>query len=180
MPNQTTLLRYGIGLLLIGCTSKNSSQLAYDYSLAVEDTNPMIGPEASLEVEMSPNASGINATLYACSRYDTLWATHPNALPRFRRVPFDTLRISLTTNQVDSIYQMARQVFALPVSLRTRDPNAPPPPPPAHDLDNFLVVRFRPYGYGGPHFECGGYEENNAAAYRLQSYLTRIKNHAPK
>ena len=89
-------------------------------------------------------------------------------------MPLDTLSIVLNRAQLDTIYQMARQVFAVPPKAFLVNDSSPPQPP-SHDLDNYLVVTFAPQLYSGASLECTGYKEHNEASYNLAAYLEKLK-----
>ena len=173
-------------LCISGCgldqnKAKNAQQMVYHYSLTVANTNPMVGVQSSLEVEVkyTEQTQQEYAFLYAYSHFEKIIEKNKNVFPHERLVPLNTVKIILTRQQTDTIYQLARRVFMISKQPHPLHPHQPPPPP-AHDLDNYLVVQFAPYYYEGPNMQCSGYLEENEAAYSLNNYLKRIEKYHSK
>lgn len=173
-------------MLLWSCNQKPSvpekKNTSHTYNLQVDDTNPMSGVEKRWRVEgriyprrNKPLASEFHGYLIV---YSNFYA--PNQEQRkthFSPIPQDTLPIGLTRTQLDTIYQLTRRVFALPLSPKTVNKEVMPSPPASHDLDNFVVVGFQKDEFHGPRLECSGYQEGNDAAYMLQYELMLIEKH---
>ncbi|WP_197076718.1 hypothetical protein [Hymenobacter terrenus] len=126
-------------------TAQTLPQGSYYFSLSVADTNPMHGTDVEFVVEVpwwKKNKVRDGGALYWYSNFKRP-KTPQKAVSEEARVPLDTLCIVLNRVQLDTIYQLARHVFAVPPKpFLVKD--SFPPPPPSHDLDNYLVVTFAP------------------------------------
>ncbi|MGY3088209.1 hypothetical protein ACVWYF_001242 [Hymenobacter sp. UYAg731] len=172
-------------LFLLPCVSSCTSpadpaqtlpQGSHYFSLSVADTNPMHGTDAEFAVEVpwwKKNKTREGGALYWYSNFKRP-KTPEKAVLEEARVPLDTLSIVLNRAQLDTIYQLARQVFAVSSKPFLVNDSFPPPPP-SHDLDNYLVVTFAPQLYSGASLECSGYKEHNEASYKLAAYLEKVK-----
>lgn len=179
------LLGYcGLALLAFSCqqnaTSVEPSQrLVSDYSVSVEETamgTPLtiLAVQTGVAVENEyPDTA--HAYLFIYETIYRIEETRPNVFPRVRYVPQDTMAIVLTTHQTDTIYTLARRAIMPPVQPPLRDSLQRPRFYQMHDTDPYLLVRLRPYAYGGAYYESSGYREDNLAAYTLRDYLVKIK-----
>lgn len=137
----------------------------------------MHGTDAEFAVEVpwwKKNRAREGGALYWYSNFQRPKTTKKQVLSQEDRVPLDTLNIGLNRAQLDIIYQLARQVFAVPPKPFLVSDSLPPRPY-AHDLDNYLVVTFAPQLYSGASLECSGYKEHNEASYKLAAYLEKLK-----
>ena len=160
-----------------GDTAQKPPEGYYNFSLTVADTNPMHGSDAAFAVEVPWWKTGKareGGVLYWYSNFKRPKASQNQVPSQEDRVPSDTLNIGLKRVQLDSIYQLARQVFAIPSKPFLEDDSFPHPPFP-HDLDNYLVVTFYPQRSSGAYFDCSGYREHNEASYKLAAYLEKLK-----
>jgi hypothetical protein len=160
-----------------GDTAQKPSQGYHNFALTVADTNPMHGSDAEFAVEVPWWKTGKareGGVLYWYSNFKRPKASQKHVPSQEDRVPSDTLSIGLNRAQLDSIYQLAQQVFAIPSKPFLEDDSFPHPPFP-HDLDNYLVVTFYPQRSSGAYFECSGYKEHNEASYKLAAYLEKVK-----
>ncbi|UOQ52918.1 hypothetical protein [Hymenobacter cellulosivorans] len=181
--SRTVLANCGLLLLAFGCqpgTTESKRPQVYDYSVSVEET-AMSQPQTILTVETGESVSNkyywgqAHAYLFIYSQIYPVEAKSANEYPRVRMVPQDTLAVVLNRHQTDTIYYLARRVFAPPQQPALRDSLPPPRFYQMHDTDPYLVVRLRPTWYSGPTYECTGYQEESPASYALRDYLLTLR-----
>lgn len=184
-PHPVRTVLFAILCFSLGSCRKGQPKvsMAHLYELEVEEVNPMIGVEKRWQVGPARGTahSAPDSNAGYLNVYSNFYQVKQPAgyKPEFQQVPQDTITIALHQVQMDTIYQLARRTFALPVTPPLVQKGAVPPQPPTHDLDNYLKVSFQPRGWYGPTLSCSGYQEGNDAAYMLHYELTLLqKQHA--